>query len=153
MKFGMYVEVISWCMGTPRYSDRLCSDRHYSDKKQSGRRHRVADCSWIGLQAVPIGNMSNQVRKIRSRGSTLVLEPWRYVVTFPEEGAPQTSPEYPPHSPVPTPLSHLGAWINDVLSMHATPWPPPIFSQFLLFLHMLKRAKDVLGRPDCGLSE
>ena len=80
-----------------------------------------------------------------------MLEPWRYVVAFPEEGHlnPQTSPEYLPHSPGPTPLGHLGACINDMLSMHATPQPPPIFSQ-LLFLHMRKRAKDVLGR---GLSE
>jgi len=54
--------------GIPRYSDRLCSDTHYSDNPQSGRRHRVADCSWIGLQAVPIGKTSNQIPKIRSRG-------------------------------------------------------------------------------------
>jgi len=30
---------------------------------------------------------------------------------------------------------------------------PSIFSQFLLSPHMPKRAKDVLGRPDSGLSE
>ena len=82
-----------------------------------------------------------------------MLEPWRYFVTFPEEAAPQTSAEYPPHSPGPTLLGHLGAWINDVLSMRATPRPPPIFSKFLLFLRMLKRAKDVQGHPDCGLPE
>ena len=29
------------------YSDRLCSDRHYSNSPQLGRR--VADCSWINL--------------------------------------------------------------------------------------------------------
>jgi len=34
----------TWCRnGTPRCSDRLCSDRRYSDSPQSGRR--VADCS------------------------------------------------------------------------------------------------------------
>ena len=98
--------LVMFCMhihisGTPRYSDRLCSVRHYSDNPQSGRRRRVADCSWIGLRAVSIGKTSNQVQipKIRGRGSTIVLEPWRYIVTFLEKGARQTSPEYPPHSP------------------------------------------------------
>jgi len=43
--------LFSW--GTPRYSDRHCSDRRYSDSPQLGRW--VADCSWIGLWAVPIG--------------------------------------------------------------------------------------------------
>ena len=45
------------------------------------------------------------------------------------------------------------ASVNAVLSMHATPRPPPVCFQFLLFLHMPKGAKDVLGRRDCGLSE
>jgi len=50
-------------LGTPRYFDRLCSDRRYSDSAQSGRR--VADFSWIGLRAVPIGKTPNQIPKIR----------------------------------------------------------------------------------------
>ena len=36
------------------------------------------------------------------RGSTIVLEPWRYVVTFAEEGAPETPPGYPPQAPLPS---------------------------------------------------
>ena len=28
-----------------------------------------------------------------------------------------------------------------------------VFSKILPFLHKPKRAEDVLGRPDCGLSE
>jgi len=142
--------------GTPRCSHRLCSDGHYSDNPQSGRRHRVADCSWIGLRAVQIGPYRLHIRRTKSRksgvgGSTIVLEPCRYVVTFPEEGAPQTSPEYRPHSSGPTPLGHLAAWINDVLSMHATPRPPPIFSKFLLFLHILSVLKMywVILTVDC----
>ena len=70
-----------------------------------------------------------------------MLEPWRYVVTFPEEGAPQTSLEYPSHSPGPTPLGHLGAWINDMLSTHATPRPlqfSPNFYYFYICLSVLK---------------
>jgi len=35
--------------GTPRYSDRFCSDRRYSDNPQLGCQ--VADCSWPGLRA------------------------------------------------------------------------------------------------------
>jgi len=139
-------------MGTPRYSDRLCSDRHYSnrhysDNPQSGRRRRVADCSWIGLRAIPIGKTSNQIPKIRDRGQYNCVGALEVGLccNFSGGGAPQTSPEYPPtpQGPGLTPLGHIGAWINDVLSMHVTPRPPPILFQFLLFLHMLKRAKDV----------
>jgi len=133
--------------GTPRYSDRLCSDRRYSDNPQSGRRRRVADCSRIGLRAVPIGKTPNQIPKIR--GSTIMC--WKYVVTFPVEGHPRPHQDTLPTDPAL--LTHLDASINAVLSMHATPRPLPISSQFLLFLHMPKRAKDVLGRPDCRLSE
>ena len=71
-----------------------------------------------------------------------------YVATLPEEGAPPRPTRIP--CPDPASLSHLGASINAVLYMHATPRPLPISSQFVL---MTKRAKDVLGRPDCGLSE
>ena len=128
--------------GTPRYSDRLCSDRLYSNSPQSGCRRRVADYSWIGLWAVPIGKTSNQIPKIRGRGQYNCAGALEVLVrcNFSGGGEPQTSPEYPPHSPGPTPLGHLGAWINDVLSMHAMPRPSPILFQFLLFLHMLKRA-------------
>ena len=96
--------------------------------------------------------MLNQIPKIRGRGQYNCVGALDVRCNFSGGGALQTSPEYPPHSqsPGPTPL---GAWINDVLLMHATPRPPAILFQFLLFLNMLKRAKDVLGRPDCGLSE
>jgi len=47
-------------------------------------------------------------------------------------------------------LSHLGASINAVLSMYVTPRPPPISPSFYYF-DMPKHAKDVLGRPDCGV--
>ena len=135
-------------MGTPRYSDRLCSDRHYSDNPQSGRRHRVADCSWIGLLAVPIGKTSNQIPKIRDRGQYNCVGALEVRCNFSGGGGTSDLTGIPSPLPGPTPLGHLGAWINDVFSMHATPRPPPIFSKFLIFPHMLKRAKDVLT-VDC----
>ena len=116
-------------MGTPHYSDRLCSDRRYSDNAQSGRRRRVADSSWIGLRAVPIGNTPNQIPKIR--GSTIVLE---VRCNFSGGGGTPDPTGIP--SPGPAPLSHLSASINVMLSMRATPRPLLISSQFLLLLHM-----------------
>jgi len=140
------VEDMGW-ISTPHYSDRLCSDRHYSDNPQSGRRHRVADCSWIGLRAVQIGHTSsNQIPKIRSREqyNFIVFEPWRYVGIFPEEEAPQTSPEYPPHSPPQAPLPSVILVPGSItcFSMHATPRPLPIFSQFLLSLPIYLKRQD-----------
>ena len=55
-----------------------------------------------------------------------------YVVTLPEEGAAPRPTRI--LSPGPASLSHLGASINAVLYMYATPRPVPISSQFLLFL-------------------
>jgi len=132
--------------GTPHYSDRLCSNRRYSDSPQSGRR--MADW-WLQLNR-PTGSKdwkNAEPNPKQIRGSTIMS--WMqalYVVTLPEEGASPRSTKIP--SPGTASLSHLGASI-----MHATPRPLPISSQFLLFLLMTKRAKDVLGRPDCGLSE
>jgi len=73
------------------------------------------------------------------RGSIIMC--WKYVVTFPEEGHHRPHQEYPPHTPCS--FSHLDVSINAVLSMRATPRPLPISFQFLPFLHMPKRAKDV----------
>jgi len=64
-------------------TDSVPTDAIPTVHAQSG--HRVADCSWIGLQAVLIGKTLNQIPKIR--GSIIV---WKYVVTFLEEGTPQT---------------------------------------------------------------
>jgi len=130
-------------MGTPRYSDRLCSDRHYSDNLQSGRRRRVVDCSWIGLRAVPIGNTLNRIPKIR--GSTIVLEPWRYVVTFPEEGQPR------PHQDSldsQAPLPSVPRWMPCFQCMwHLNPLQ---FSpNFYYFYSVLKMLTVVVLTVDC----
>jgi len=97
---------------------------------------------WLQLNrpaAVQIRKTPNQILKIR--GSTIVSR---------GEGAPQTPPAYlpRPHSPrSPRCLDQCRAF--DACDAST----PSNFSQFLLFPHMPKRAKDVLGRPDCGLSE
>jgi len=111
--------------------------------RQSTLGRRVADCSWIGLRAVPIGKMQNHIPKIR--GSTIVFEV--HCNFFGGGGTPDAT-GIP--SPGPTHLGHLGALINAMHSMCATPRPPPNFPLFLLFLHMPKHAIGVLGCPDCG---
>ena len=50
----------------------------------------------VSLKLLKLGS------KIRGRGSTIVLEPWRYVVTFPEEGHPR-----PHRNTLPTPQAPL----------------------------------------------
>jgi len=131
----------SW--GTPRYSDRLCSDRRYSDSPQSGRR--VADSSQISCIDTGSTDSKHAEPNPKNQGQySSVLEVRCNVAG----GGGTPDPTRVP-STDPAPLSHLGASINAVLSMHVTAQPLPISSLFLLFLHMPKRAKDVLGRPDC----
>ena len=120
-------------------TDAIPTDAIPTVHAQSGRRG--ADCSWIGLRAVPIGKTPNQIPKIR--GSTTV---WKYVVTFPEEGAPHTHWDSLP-SPGSASLSYLSASINAVLSMHPTPRLIPISSQFLLFLHVPSVLEMYWSRP------
>jgi len=74
---------------------------------QSGRWRRVSDCSWIGLRAVQIGKTSNQIPKIRGRGQYNCVGALEVHCNFSGKGAPQTSPEYPPHSPGHTPQAPL----------------------------------------------
>jgi len=129
--------------GTPHYSDKLCSDRCYSDSPctvwTSG--------GWLQLNR-PTGstdwkdaepNPENQLR-------------WKYVVTLPEEGAPEThwdthtlhrlrSPQSPQC------LDQCRAFDASNASTHSNFFPISTISTYA------KRAKDALGRPDCRLSE
>ena len=102
--------------GTPRYSDRLCSDRRYSDNPQSGRRRRVAGL----LQLMRLAG-STDWKDAEPNACVGALE---VRCNFSGKGAPLASPEIRNTPTGPTPLGHLCAWINGVLSMHATPRPP-----------------------------
>ena len=102
----------------------------YSNSPQSGRW--VADCSWIGLRAVPIGKMPNQIPKIR--GTTIMLR---------GTGIPPQAPRFPWSPP--------GALIIAVLSIHPMPRPPsisPNFFYFYICLSVLKMHWVVLT-ADC----
>ena len=99
------------------------------------------------LRAVLIGKTPNQIPKIR--GSTIIV--WKYVVTFPEEGDPRPTGIPSPGS---APLSHFSASINAArafdasdASTHFNLFPISTISTYA------KRDKDVLGSPDCRLSE
>ena len=133
--------------GTPRYSDRLCSDRRYSDNPQSGR----TSGGWQQLNrptgSIPIGKMPNQIPKIR--GSTIVLD---VRCNFSGGGGTPDPTGIP--SPGSAPLSHLSASINAVLSMHPKPRTIPISSQFLLFLYMpsVLEMYWIVVTADCGNS-
>jgi len=133
---------LMWWWGTPRYSNRLFRQTLF---RQSTLGRRVADCSWIGLRAVLIGKMQNQIPKIS--GSTIVFE-----VRCNVSGGGGTPDPTGMPSPGPTPLGHFCALINAMHLMHAfdacNASTPPNFS---LFLHMPKHAIDVLGCPDCEL--
>jgi len=136
---GLVLSTTLYIMGTPCYSDRLCSDRRYSDSPQSGRR--VADFSWIGLRAVPIGKMRNQIPKIRG-----LFEPHigsGISKVWYESLKSQT--QYPWGSKC------LGASINAVHSMHATPRPRQCFSNFYCFYICLSVLKMywVVVTADC----
>jgi len=69
---------------------------------------------WLQLNR-PAGSTDwktwNKIPKIRGRGSTAVLESWRYVVTFPEEGhlRPHRNTLPTPQAPLPSP-PYLHQW-------------------------------------------
>jgi len=103
---------------------------------------RVADFSWIGLRAVPIGKMPNQIPKIRG-----LFEPniWSGISKFWYESL-KSQTQYAWGS------NCLGASIYAVLSMHATPRPPPMFfSNFYYFYICLSVLKMywVVVTADC----
>jgi len=95
------------------------------------------DVGWRGRlqlnRPTPYGQYWLERRRTKSRKSGAVQLCCKYVVTFPEEGDPRPTGIPSPGS---APLSHLSASINAVLSMHPTPRPIPICSQFRIFLHM-----------------
>ena len=117
--------------GTPRYSDRLCSDRCYSDSPQSGLR------------------VANFILN-RPTGST----DWKDAEPNPEKGA-IWAPYWVWHFKILVRKFEkpncLGASINAVLSMHATPSPHPMFSNFYYFYICLRVLKMywVVVTADC----
>jgi len=91
---------------------------------------------------MPIGKTPNQIPKIR--GIRLC---WKYVVAFPEEGAPQTHWDTLPRlrSPQsPQCLDQCRALDASNASTHSNFFPLSTISTYV------KRARDVLVRPDCN---